>query len=206
MLTFPDGVIACDHLTEQIPPTATWGSRFLVASLLGRNSGERMRVISAQGANVTVNCNSSAVYMLSNPGDWVEFEIQVNNYCSIEASSPIYVSQFASGGEIDNIGDPFVMMIPPIEQYSNNYVLQALPEFVVNYLTLYVAPQYFQPERIFVDNSTIDESEWFAVNCTLSEAVCGYIARVNVTSGDHRLYHEDSFARVGVSAYGFNRF
>ena len=198
----------CDHLTEQIPPTATWGTRFLIASLLGREYGERIRFITSQGATVTLNCTTmNRVYSLRTPGDWIEDEIQVNNFCSIEATSPILVSQFASGGgfETDNFGDPFVMMIPPIEQYSNNYVLQALPEFEGNYLTIYVAPEYFRPDRIFVNSSNINESQWITVNCALSEAVCGYIARVSITSGDHRVYHEDSFARVGVSAYGFSR-
>ena len=96
------------------------------------------------------------------------------------------------------------MMIPPIEQYSNNYVLQTLQGFESNYLTIYVAPEHFQPEHIFVDNSNINASLWITVNCALSEAVCGYITQVNITTGDHRLYHEDSSARVGVSAYGFN--
>ena len=198
----------CDHLTEQIPPTATWGTRFLVASLLGRESGERIRFITSQGATITLNCTTmNRVYSLRTPGAWTEDEIQVNNFCSIEATYPILVSQFASGGgfETDNFGDPFVMMIPPIEQYSNNYVLRALPEFEGNYLTIYVAPEYFQPDRIFVNSSNINESQWITVNCALSEAVCGYIARVSITSGDHRVYHEDSSARVGVSAYGFSR-
>ena len=205
----PDGVSFCDHLTEQIPPTATWETRFLIASLLGRQSGERIRVISSRGATFTLNCTSFTSprdYSLLSPGDWEEFEIQADDFCSIESSSPIYVSQYASGTSVDNRpGDPFVMMIPPIEQYSNNYVLQALPEFEGNYLTIYVAPEYFQPESIFVDSSSIDASQWITVNCPLTEVVCGYITRVNITSGEHRLYHEDSSARVGVSAYGFNQ-
>ena len=204
----PVSARACDHLTEQIPPTVTWGTRFLVASLLGRESGERIRVISSRGATFALNCTSFTSprdYSLPNPGDWEEFEIQADDFCSIESSSPIYVSQYASGSTADNrLGDPFAMMIPPIEQYSNNYVLQALPEFEGNYLTIYVALEYFQPESIFVDSSNVDASQWITVNCALSEAVCGYITRVNVTSGEHRLYHEDSSARVGVSAYGFN--
>ena len=204
----PVSAAACDHLTEQIPPTVTWGTRFLIASLLGRESGERIRVISSRGATFTLNCSSFASprdYSLPNPGDWEEFEIQADNYCSIESSSPIYVSQYASGTTVDDrFGDPFAMMIPPIEQYSNNYVLQALPEFAGNYLTIYVAPEHFQPDRIFVDSSSINESQWITVNCPLSEVACGYITQVSITSGEHRLYHEDSSARVGVSAYGFN--
>ena len=205
----PVGASCCDHLTEQIPPTVTWGSRFLIASLLGRESGERIRVISSRGAIFTLNCSSFTSpinYSLPSPGDWEEFEIQADNYCSIKSSSPIYVSQYASGSSVDDRpGDPFAMMVPPIKQYSNNYVLQALPEFEGNYLTFYVVPKYFQPESIFVDSSKVDASQWITVNCALSEAVCGYIARVSVTSGDHRLYHKESSARVGVSVYGFNQ-
>ena len=181
----------------------------MVASLLGRESGERIRVISSRGATFTLNCTSFTSprdYSLPNPGDWEEFEIQANDFCSIESSSPVYVSQYASGTSVDDRpGDPFAMMIPPIEQYSNNYVLIALPEFEGNYLTIYVAPEYFQPESIFVDSSNVDASQWITVNCPLSEAVCGYITRVSITSGEHRLYHEDFSARVGVSAYGFSR-
>ncbi len=52
----PTGRSYCDHLVEQVPPTVTWGSKFLVASLEGRSSGERIRVLSARAATVAVNC------------------------------------------------------------------------------------------------------------------------------------------------------
>ena len=34
--------------------------------------------------------------------------------------------------------------------------------------------------------------------------LCGYIARVALTPDYHTLFHRDSNARIGVSAYGFN--
>ena len=43
----PRSINYCDHLVEQVPPTVTWGSKFFVASLEGRSSGERIRVLSA---------------------------------------------------------------------------------------------------------------------------------------------------------------
>ncbi len=43
----PRGRGSCDHLVEQVPPTVTWGSKFLVASLEGRSFGERIRDLSA---------------------------------------------------------------------------------------------------------------------------------------------------------------
>ena len=204
----PTDTTACDHLTEQIPPTATWGSRFLVASLLGRNSGERYRIISSQGATVTVKCSTSTTpttYSLPSAGSWRELEVGPDSYCSIEASSPVFLAQFSVGTSVDNLlGDPFMMMIPPIEQYSNNYVFEILEEFANNFITIYVAPEHYQPQSILLDGSTLDE--WVAVSCALNETVCGYITRVSVSSGEHRLLHLDSSAQVGVSAYGFNSF
>ena len=212
----PVGNVACDHLTEQIPPTSTWGRVFMAASLLGRRSGEIFRIVAAQTpttTNVTVNCTTylqPVVYSLSAELNWQEFEITPNSVCSIISTGPIFVAQFSLGSERDpmgtvRLGDPFIMMIPPVEQFSNNYVFNVLPTFVVNYITVYVAPGYFQPDRIFVGNTSLDSSPWSQVYCSGS-ITCGYITRVNLTTaGEHRLYHLDQDARVGVSAYGFDQ-
>ena len=208
----PIGDCCCDHLTEQIPPTSTWGRVFLAASLLGRRSGEIFHIVAAQTpTNVTVNCTTftqPVTYSLTAAANWQEFNITPSSFCSIVATAPILVTQFALGTNRDvignNIGDPFIMMIPPVEQFSNNYVFSVLPTFVVNYITVYVAPEYFQPNRIFVGSTSLDTFPWSRIYCSGS-ITCGYITRVNITTaGEHRLYHLDQDARVGVSAYGFN--
>ncbi len=204
----PNNVFACDFLTEQIPPTLTWGRAFFVASLQGRSSGELFRVVAAQNLTVVrVKCTSSQdrVYNLSNAGSWQEFQIASNNFCSIETSAPILLVQFALGNNLDGVGDPFMMMIPPVEQYSNNYVLNVLSAFSTNYITIYVAARYYQPDRIFVDNNSQRNSAWSAVRC-VNNSICGYITRVSLAAGEHHLYHQDPQARVGVSAYGFNTY
>ena len=208
----PTGVSACDHLNEQLPPTSTWGRIFMAASLLGRRSGELFRIIAAQPpTNVTVNCTTflePVTYSLTAALNWQEFEITPSSFCSITSTGPILVAQFSLGSQRDrlpnSVGDPFMMMLPPVEQFSNNYVFNVLPTFVVNYITVYVAPEYFQPDRIFVDNNSLNSSLWSEIYCSGS-ITCGYITRVNLTTaGEHRLYHLDQDARVGVSAYGFN--
>ena len=204
----PTNIRACDHLTEQIPPTSTWGTSFYAASLLGRNSGELFRIITAKNSTtVTVNCTTfsqAQVYNLSIAGNWQEFQIYPFSFCTIESSAPILVTQFALGLGLDNItGDPFMMMIPPVEQYSNNYVLNALSNFSTNYITIYVATEYYQPNRIFVDDTSQAGSSWTSVYCSNS-LLCGYITRVSLRASEHRLYHQDSHARIGVSAYGFS--
>ena len=205
----PVGSSACDHITEQLPPTSTWGSFFMVASLLGRNSGEIFRMVAGQdSASVVVNCSGFSqpeMFSISTAGDWEEFQIDVNNFCSVESSVPLLLSQFGLGNIFDGIGDPFHMMIPPVQQYSNNYVFNVLESFSTNYITIYVAPEHFQPDSIFVDNITLSSPLWSPVYCT-ERGLCGYITRVGLAAGEHQLFHLDAGARVGVSAYGFNSF
>lgn len=203
----PESSFACDFLTEQIPPTLTWGRTFFAASLHGRSSGELFRVVAAQDSTVVrVKCNSSNhAYNLVSAGNWQEFQIDSSSFCSIESSAPVLLVQFALGNSLDGVGDPFMMMIPPVEQYSNNYVLNVLSSFSTNYISIYVAARYYQPDRIFVDNISQRTSSWSAVRCA-NNSICGYITRLSLTAGEHSLRHQDPEARVGVSAYGFNSY
>ena len=148
----------CDHLVEQVPPTVTWGSKFFVASLEGRSSGERIRVLSTRAASVAVNCNtvvSVSEFQLQSGGSFREFEIPINSFCSIESTSPVLVAQYAYGRDSDGVGDPFMMIIPPIEQFTNNYVVEAFSLFVSNYVTVYVSSEFFQTAQILLDNSIV---------------------------------------------------
>lgn len=208
-VTIPLDIQACDHLTEQIPPTSTWGSSFFMASLQGRNSGELIRMLAARGSTgVTVNCTTYSEvesYNLTGAGTWVEFTIRPFSFCNIESTAPVLIMQFAQAYDIDGVGDPFMMMIPPVEQYSNDYVLNVLPQFSTNYITIYVAAEHYQPNRIFVDTISQENSVWVEVYCS-NQILCGYITRVPLMAGEHSLSHQNTNARVGVSAYGFNEY
>ncbi len=199
----PQGVRACDHLVEQVPPTVTWGSKFLVASLEGRFSGERIRVLSARAATVSVNCNtvvSVSEFQLQSGGSFREFEILINSFCSIESTSPVLVAQYAYGERSDGMGGPFMMIITPIEQFTNNYFGEAVPLFLSNYVTVYVSSEFFQTAQIVLDNSIV--TGWRNVVCSSGE-ICGHISRTSVSTGAHSISHQNSSAVLGVSVYGF---
>ena len=204
----PNSATACDHLTEQVPPTVTWGRFFLAASFLGRTSGEIYRILASTDAtDVTMNCTGIPELLsstLSNAGNWKE--INASGFCSIESNKPILVFEFSLGGALDGVGDPFMTMVPPVEQHSNNYVFNTLSDFSTNYITVYVAPEFFQPQQIFLDSMSLDTSNiWTNVYCTGS-VICGFITRLQLQPGDHRVYHQDADARIGITAYGFNSF
>ena len=198
---------SCDILIEQVPPTNTWGSSFLSASFLGRNSGDIYRVLSSEdSANVVVSCTTLPEPLsetLAQSGDFYEFEVPSDSFCSIESTKPVLVMEFGLGGTRDGVGDPFLLMIPPLEQYYNTYVLNVLEEFSLNSISVFVAPNHFQPEQIILDGAVVNAS-WTQVHCALSDMTCGYVARIPLQPGSHQLQHTNADGRIGVVAYGFN--
>ena len=208
--TIPSHIGYCDHLFEQIPPTSIWGKFFLVASLLRRDiAGTKFRFITTENSTVVkVNCTSfSAVktYTLNYTRSWKEFSIYSTSFCSIESSAPILLMQFTLGSNIDNIGDPFMMMIPPVEQYSNRYIHRRHTAILFRQeaATIYVLPEYYQPKRIIHNRKSVT-SLWTPVYCS-NGWLCGYITRVSLDrSYKHRIFHQDPDARIGISFYGFS--
>ncbi len=66
------------------------------------------------------------------------------------APSGLVYFQLLYGGASDGVGDPFMMIIPPIEQFTNNYSIEAFPFFVSNYVTVYVSSEFFQTAQIII--------------------------------------------------------
>lgn len=207
----PDDITACDILIAQVPPTATWGRYFLSKSFEGRSSGELYRVLAAYGSTaVRVSCANtefSNALSLSAPGSWEEFETPPNSYCSIESNYPVLVMQFMLGYNADEVtGDPLMVMIPPVDQYINQYNLYGLPAYDLTYITLYVAPEHYQPENIFLDGSSLELSEqWRTVDC-FNGSLCGHIASFEIDEGgDHYVVHRQADGEVGVIVHGMAR-
>ena len=205
----PGSASACDHITEQIPPTAIWGTNFMSASFSGRSSGDIYRILASQAStSVSINCSTLGVltYNLSTAGSWQEISTPENSFCFISSDKPLLVMQFALGNSYDGVGDPFMLMTTPVEQYSNNYIFNVLPEFSTNYITVYVTPDDYQPSDIIVDDTSLESSTWTPVYCSSNEEICGYITYVTLSAGEHQLFHTDVTSSIGVSAYGFNSF
>ena len=201
----PATVRYCDHITEQVPPTVVLGSQFISASFNSRSSGEIYRVLASEDSTtVVVNCSTFSqlqTYDLSSAGSWQEFTTLAMSFCSIDSNKPLLVMEFSLGNK-DTIGDPFMTMVTPTEQFSKNYVFIVLPEFSTNYITVCVTPDDFEPRNIHVDDADLENALWNTVYCS-DTIVCGY---VTLTPGQHQLYHSDIFAHIGVSAYGFKTY
>ena len=197
---------ACDHLIEQLPDTSTWGTHFLSASFAGSDSDEIYRVLASQPLT-TVNftyspLSQTSTYTLPSAGSWEEITTSNDSFCSIVSNNPVLLAQFALGSEIDGHGDPFMVVVPAIDLYSNNYLIPLFHQFSTNFISIFVSPEHYQPEYIYVNDMTLQDFNWTAMYCP-SNTICGYSAYANLSAGDHRIYHTNKLATIGIVAYGF---
>jgi hypothetical protein len=97
-----------------------------------------------------------------------------------------------------------MMMLQPIEQYENDVAIVVPPDFTVNVVAIFVRPEEFDPEKVSVDGNSQTNVNWTAIPCADGN-VCGYVAYVNLTEGQHRLSHQDGqCGMIGASVYGFS--
>lgn len=193
----PVGTNFCDHLVEQLPPTSTWGTSFLTVSLATRTGGDLFRVIARDdGTQVFLDGVSQGTI---NRAEFMEFDLPSGGVHEISTSGPALLMQYAKGSQADNVtpaaADPFMMMIPPSEQFLSGYTLTtpaASPVSFTNFINVVVRTDD-------IVSCTID-GEFFMATFTPIGASGFSGAQEPVGIGAHVLSCPNPF---GAYAYGF---
>ena len=222
----PGNVTACDHLTEQLPPAETFGFKFVLVPLLLREQDGYKIVASRDGTTVNLNCvdrSGSSVQKDSfslNEGRFRQLFIHSDRFCTLEASLPIVVVQIALGHSFDKVipADPFMVMIPPLGQYRNDYSLLFAESVSINskdepvvfkpYLSLSVPSECCDRGQIEFDDGTIPWDIFVDIKCEDGEiCACGaqYEVPTAQSRGGHSLQHSISECTVGVIVYAYEK-
>ena len=94
----PAGNLYCDHLEQQLMPTDTWGSEFILAKFSPRGSEpDVFRVLSGQGGT-TITTNpviTGAHNQMIGAGEYLEFE--ATQSFTLNATYPVSVGQYMVG-------------------------------------------------------------------------------------------------------------
>ena len=202
----PLGVGYCEHMTQQIPPTITWGKQFLLVPFEHRQSGQYTKLVTSQdNTTVTISCNGSTtnVVIINSKGGNYTFFFSSSQYCHIQANKPIIVVLFATGGTLDdNRGDPVMILVPPIEQYSSRY---DFPIFKMDFVGISVTttPENFSPNSILFDGVPL--TNWVTI-LNSSMDIVGYGTKIVTTSNTkHTVVHTGN-GTLSVLLYGFKRY
>ena len=197
----------CEHLTEQVPPTSTWGQSFLLVPFGGRNVGQYFKIVASQSStNVSRTCNSvTLTQTLSSAGSSFTFFTSSTTYCYVASDKPVMVSQLGKGGGGDNIGDPIISILPSLDQYTNRYVFFSLntSDFNIHQISVSVLPEYYQPSSIRLDGQPIT-ALWSAIYNS-GGTVIGFGCRKSVTGGvSHTVSHDNPRGKLSVLVHGWN--
>lgn len=190
----PAGYYACDYIVEELPPTVTWGKNFVTMPLATRLRGDTFRFLASTDETV-VSVNGAVVATL-NRGQL--FEQIITEPAQITATQPILVAQYSNSSSYDGVtSDPFMMLIPPFEQFLGAYtVTTPASGFAINYVNV-VAPNG-AVGVITLDGSPIPSSSFVAIG---SSGFSG--AQVAVSLGSHTL---GALLPFGVFVYGFDSY
>ncbi|WP_049805137.1 immunoglobulin-like domain-containing protein [Stigmatella aurantiaca] len=189
----PDGdTYACDHLVEQLPPTTTWGKSFATVPLKSRSNGDTFRFVAAKdGAEVSINGTRVATL-----GRGQVHQQIIQGMAHISSTQPILVAQYSNSSSYDGVtSDPFMMLIPPYEQFLARYTVTAPPSgFQYNFINVVVPASAVQGFQL--DGTPVPEGEFTAIGAS------GFAgAQLTVSNGAHHLAADLPF---GAFMYGFD--
>ena len=204
----PSSATYCEHIAEQMLPTVTWGTEFLLAPYDGRTAGQYYKVITSKNATTfTTMCNSAiaaTTITLTNSGSSSTFQTAPEVYCSVVSNNPITIYQLAPGYSLDRVGDPNILTIPAVDHYDRTvyFTTPDSSEISNSYISITVTASQFSPSSILLNNQKIS-CQWNSIYNS-SGFVVGYGCTESVAGGStHNVQHAGPGAGLGVLVYGF---
>ena len=201
----PSNRTYCDHMVEQIPPVATWGTEFYSSSFMTRPKDVFRVLSSSNGNSIAWICVEDTIITneryIPTAGVAVEFEITANAFCRFTTLNPVLLAQFSIGGENRSIADPSMTIIPPVDQYRSHHILNYFAGSHNN--TNYVNIILFNTPGVCKDAVMLNRSpiynSWTEILCEVgSSDVCAYGIQlvVDVSDGAVSLSHTNSDAKL----------
>lgn len=197
-----------EHLEEQLMPVEAWGTQALCVKSKPRGyEADRFIVVAGEaGVELTTDPPIDGINgkMLTNAGDSLRVETQ--DSFVLTATGKIQVVQFLmSQGQTQAIGtepgtgDPSMLILPPSDQYRNEYVIRTADGYGTNWVTV-IRPLGLE---VLLDGAAIPDSAFVS----LGDGTWEYAYR-QVDTGNHSLNAAQPFGLMvygygGVTAYGY---
>ncbi|XP_023933269.1 uncharacterized protein LOC106150974 [Lingula anatina] len=216
-----------DHLEEMIPPLRAWGKNYVTVPVADRKKGDIFRIIASKdttnvgvsfyrGASLrqkrdisttTANLIEKRNNLINNMGDFLQLDIPSNEYLVIQADEPILLVQYSKSANIDRSeSDPFMLVMPPVEQYDNEYTFATVAG-ITNPYTNYVAViiKTVDKNGLYIDGQPFyngsSDTPWVDLENT------GFSVKTKVIGhGSHNLFHVDSSKTFAAMSYGQTKY
>ncbi|TAL68652.1 MAG: T9SS type A sorting domain-containing protein [Bacteroidetes bacterium] len=197
-----------DYLLEQMPAIETWGQNALIIPYqqpynITSDGSDKFRILSAND-NTKLYIND---VFKANIDKGEFYEDDITGPAHVKASAPVLVAQFKQSSDLtrnisNNNGDPFEMLIPPVEQFMNNYRVintqanqysNAEKVYEEQYITI-VAPNV-SLASVRLDGNPIPTSNFLPVPTSNY-----FYTNERVSDGVHTISCNE---KIGVYVYGY---
>ena len=211
----PFDVRYCNHLIEQIPPTALWGKVYYTVPLANKTS-YTIKILAAYASTVVnIYCNNKMDLHRMDEGEFFNVTLSMHEYCAIHSSKEVLVVQFSHGGDEDNqFGNPMMTLVPSTNQYLNIFDFSTIRNPLhtsynySHYVNIVVMKQYYQPSMIYLTAGALNRSlvaeQWVPIQVNgVSEA---YATQVIIPEGLAKVIHTNPAAQMMTIVYGFTTY
>jgi len=182
-------VKACNLLAEQMPPVSSWGTTFGVGRIEAR-SYSMIRVMARKDSTL-VALDGKEVATLK-AGEFFEHRLVGNGL--VVASRPVLVAQFAPGFDNgDNVGDPMMIVVPPVEQFDNVYSIATPVRGPFRHFVNIIA-RTSTIEELAVDGHPVDQRRFKQLGTTDYS-----VGQIEIPYGSHVVSGRERF---GLYQYG----
>jgi len=209
------GLTSRDILIEQLPPTTAWGNSALVVHFPPPSDGlapqgtHRCRVLAAR-PGTTLFLDGQPVAVLDR-GQVYDFPLV--QPVELQATGPILVATFhktSNAGQVSRIGDPFMMLIPPVQQFLSRYRFLNVQKYLPRggggpaepvYREQYATAVLPTTAELWLDGQRIDRSSYL----TIGNSGYSYVW-LPTTDGVHSIearFPAGAPAPLGLYVYGY---
>lgn len=180
-----------DHLYEQMFPVSTWGQEFFYVPYASRQGGDVLKV-GAMEDNTVVNVQGlSPIYL--NEGDVKIVSMALPGARAITSNKPVSMAQYARSQDCDGQpGDPFMIMMSPMEQRIKAVTFRAFEAFEIEQYYLTLITRNEQLDGITLDGVSIGDE-------FIQDGENAY-ALLEISQGNHTIIAADG---VIAYVYGF---
>lgn len=188
---------ACDVLMEQMVPLTALGKKYLLAPLSTATvtPAYTYRIIGTRD-NTYININGARVDTL-NKGETLHKTNESNAIC-VDATEPIMVVQYTQGITCVQVGDPAMVVIPPVEQIIDrvNYATPGYTGFNKHYV--YILLKTAAKHNVMINGTPVSASKFSAfTSCNLYS-----YANIELSGGNHLVECDSGFTMI---AYGYGQ-
>ncbi|AGW41390.1 hemagglutinin/hemolysin-like protein [Leifsonia xyli subsp. cynodontis DSM 46306] len=154
----PSYVYACDHLVEQLQPTASWGNTFVTYPLATRTKGDTFRVVAdVDGTTVSIAANGAMETVSLAAGEYHEWIGAAPQ--TVTGDKPIQVMQYSNGSQFDGVvSDPFMAIVPSVEQGFTSSTIAPPSSGFENYVNL--TARTLDTAGVLFDGAPVEASLW----------------------------------------------